>query len=172
LVSVSAAAAAERRPTKESTMLRVQRISVIGALALALAVPAAAGAQQDLRSPDARGAAIDFQSDNSPSTSAATVTPSDLRSPDVQDAASQAGTDLRSPDVRDAAVASRPAPAAAVPAPVPAPAPAAEASTGFEWGDAGIGAAGMLAIVLLVVGGGMLGVRYRHSHGHTVFPTH
>jgi hypothetical protein len=147
-------------------MVRVQRISVIGAIALALAVPAAAGAQQDLRSPDARAAAVDHPSEQSAPAAAATATPTDLRSPDVQDAASQAGIDLRSPDVQDAA-ASRPAPAAAATA---ASTPVVgQASTGFEWGDAGIGAAGMLALVLLVVGAGMVAVR--HRHGHAVTPT-
>lgn len=33
--------------------------------------------------------------------------------------------------------------------------------SGFEWGDAGIGAAGMLAVILLAVGGGVTGTHRR-----------
>jgi hypothetical protein len=161
-------------------MLRVHTISVIGAVALALAVPAAAGAQQDLRSPDAGGSAIVFpsadpQAAETSANDAVTATSADLRSPDVRDAAAQAGTDLRSPDARDASANTAAAVSAAAAAPTAAQAPAPviqESSTGFEWGDAGIGAAGMLALVLLAVGAGLLAVRHRHGHGHGMTPTH
>jgi hypothetical protein len=105
---------------------------------LALVIPAAASAitiqtevsgvqPQDLRSPDARDAAL---------ATATAPARTDLRSPDARDAAlaSQqqarsevANTDLRSPDARDAALASttgsQPAPAAAPVAPVATPNP-------------------------------------------------
>jgi hypothetical protein len=134
-------------------MLHLQRITV-GAVALALAVPAAAGARED-NGPITRD----------PPVSAAPVR-TDLRSPDAVEAATNPrqapGVDLRSPDVQDATTR---APAvAAVPAGV-TPAAAASTSSGFEWGDAGIGAAGMLGIVLLAAGLGMLAVRHRHADG-------
>ena len=100
-------------------MLRTRIITTVGAVALALAIPAAAGAQQDLRSPDARDAAR----------------------PIVQN-----GQDLRSPDARDAARLVAP-----TEAPVPA-VPLDPAPDGFGWGDAGIGAAGTLGIVLALAG--------------------
>jgi hypothetical protein len=66
----------------------------------------------------------------------------DLRSPDARDAAAVVRQDLRSPDARDSA--SRPV------TPPPAVRVVEESSSGgFEWGDAGIGAVGMLGVVLL-----------------------
>jgi uncharacterized iron-regulated membrane protein len=55
----------------------------------------------------------------------------------------------------------------------PASAPIAS-SSGFEWGDAGIGAAGMLGIIALITGVGLLAVRYRHGHGDggMITPSH
>ena len=74
----------------------------------------------------------------------------DLRSPDARDAAQAAkvevAQDLRSPDARDAGRT-----------PVEVPTPVVEIrevpSSGFDWGDAGIGAAGILA--LLSIAGGL-----------------
>ncbi|HEY6758970.1 MAG TPA: hypothetical protein VI318_05745 [Baekduia sp.] len=154
-------------------MLRVHNISIVGALALALAVPAAAGAQQDLRSPDARGNAVAYPSEQSQSQTPASESSGsaqapDLRSPDAVDAAAQA-PDLRSPDAVDAAASQSSTAAStgtAAVAAVPATSAVQEASSGLEWGDAAIGAAGMLALILVVIGGGMLAVRYRHGHGH------
>jgi hypothetical protein len=53
-----------------------------------------------------------------------------------------------------------------------APPPAARAQivraqapqTGFDWGDAGIGAAGGIGIAMLAAGGGLLAVRMRRDH--------
>jgi hypothetical protein len=77
----------------------------------------------------------------------------DLRSPDTRDAARPAvsvAQDLRSPDAREAARATE---VAGVEQPaVLAVRPAASASDGFAWGDAGIGAAGMLAVLTLASG--------------------
>lgn len=138
-------------------MLRTRSISTIGAI-LALAIPAAAGAQQDLRSPDAK----DAQQAAQP-----TSTPQDLRSPDAVDvrhAALVAGQqDLRSPDARDAAGTQGQLPPIVVTPAAPAATPSA--SNGFEWGDAAIGAAGMLGLVALITGAGLIAVRYRHGHG-------
>jgi hypothetical protein len=87
----------------------------------------------------------------------------DLGSPDARDAvatsAAPPAQDLRSPDARDAG---RPDPEPVpglptfplnpepivTPAPVAANAPSAE----FQWGDAAIGAAGTLGVVLLLAG--------------------
>jgi hypothetical protein len=90
----------------------------------------AASATQDLRSPDARDAAL----------AAEASPPQDLRSPDARDAAREVAV-VRI-DSADAAPSRS----------------AASVSDGFEWGDAGIGAAVMLALVgvasgtLLLVG--------------------
>jgi hypothetical protein len=111
-------------PIKEDSMrvrssLRRRRVVglALAGCSLAIAIPAAASAQtdptsgadrsasaaptQDLRSPDARDAAIG---------AAAAPARTDLRSPDARDAAPAAAppaasTDLRSPDARDAALA-------------------------------------------------------------------
>jgi hypothetical protein len=115
-------------------------------------VPATAAAQgQDLRSPDARDAA------------AATEEQAylDLRSPDTRDAARATLTreylDLRSPDARDAGRT-----------PVDLPTPVVEIrevpASGFDWGDAGIGAAGMLALFSIAAGLAlMVGARRRRG---------
>ena len=81
-------------------------------------------------------------------------TTQDLRSPDARDAASAAkaspSQDLRSPDARDAAreVAVAPTESPRVSPKRPAP----SLSDGFEWSDAAIGAAVMLALVGLAGG--------------------
>lgn len=81
----------------------------------------------------------------------------DLRSPDARDAGRVAGLtavqDLRSPDTRDAA--------AGLSVAAPASHAAPSVSDGFEWGDAGIGAAVMLALLSLAAGTVLLTVRTR-----------
>jgi hypothetical protein len=97
---------------------------------------------QDLRSQDARDAA----------RAAETRDYLDLRSPDARDAARASAEtsyqDLRSPDARDAGQEPRT---------VQVPEPVVEVrevpGSGFDWGDAGIGAAALLA--LLSVAGGV-----------------
>ena len=82
----------------------------------------------------------------------------DLRSPDTRDAAAAAAAehyqDLRSPDARDAG---RP--------PVQVPTPVVEIrevpGNGFDWGDAGIGAAGLLALLSIAGGVTLLAVGRR-----------
>jgi hypothetical protein len=132
-------------------MFGIHRFTTSSAVALALCVaaPAAAGAQ-DLRTPDAIDAA---------SVAKAKVSQvQDLRSPDAADAAAgsrEPGIDLRSPDVRfgqpDGTVVSARERVRIVEVP----------SSGFEWGDAGIGAAGMLAATLLALGLGLAATHYR-----------
>lgn len=87
----------------------------------------------------------------------------DLRSPDTRDAAERAllvRSDLRSPDTRDAAERIDAAQPAVVQTIVSRPGD-------FDWGDAGIGAAGALGLVALAVAVGALAsgglvVRTRH----------
>jgi hypothetical protein len=115
----------------------------------------------DLRSPDARdsGRVVVVQPQTSPAV--------DLRSPDARDAArftSQPQTptrvDLRSPDTRDVANNVR---FVSVPPPVVVSNPS---SSGFEWGDAGIGAGGAVLIALLAFGAG-IGIQHHRRHTHT-----
>ena len=139
-------------------MRRTQLITT-AALVAACAVPATAAAQgQDLRSPDTRDAAA----------AAAQQNYQDLRSPDARDAGRTPDTslaqDLRSPDARDAG---RP--------PVQVPTPVVEIrevpGNGFDWGDAGIGAAGILAL-LSIAGGLTLMVTGRRRRRGTEMPAH
>jgi hypothetical protein len=147
-------------------LLRNQLIG-IAALSLACSLPASpAIGQQDLRSPDTRDAAAP-----PPSSAAAPESKDnqDLRMPDTRDAARGAavperpaapGQDLRSPDARDAG---RDLP------PVHIPAPVVEVrevpSGGFDWGDAGIGAAGMVALFSIAAGSTLLAVNRRRRRG-------
>jgi hypothetical protein len=130
---------------------RLTRSAALGLALAAFAAPSTANAQ-DLRSPDARS--------DAPALPAA----HDLRSPDARTAtlSPQGSTgDLRSPDTRDLALGRGTADAPAVmvvkvrePAAAPAP-----VSDGIDWGDAGIGAA-----VLLGMGGLALGGAYAAAH--------
>jgi hypothetical protein len=123
---------------------------------------------QDLRSPDARDAAVQAAKTEAPQVA------QDLRSPDTRDAAIQAAKptpqvaqDLRSPDARDAAVQAAETPQVAqdlrspdardvgrVSPPVQQPVVQIREvpSNGFDWGDAGIGAAGILAMFSIAAG--------------------
>jgi hypothetical protein len=74
----------------------------------------------------------------------------DLRNPDTRDVAKAGQFDLRNPDTREMAEAGGAAPEVTV-VRVPQPVPAAD--TGLDWGDAGIGAGGMLGLVLLAAAG-------------------
>jgi len=119
-------------------MFGIHRFITTSAVALALcaAAPAAAGAQ-DLRTPDAIDAA---------SVAKANVSHvQDLRSPDAADAA---GVRVEQPGGTAVSARER---VRIVEVP----------SSGFEWGDAGIGAAGMLAVTLLALGLGLAATHYR-----------
>jgi hypothetical protein len=98
--------------------------------------------------------------------SAASALPQELRSPNVRDAALQSERstyqDLRNPDTRGDALAADRAPAARPAARVKRTA----AADGFDWGDAGIGATGMLGL-LAAAGGAFLvvaGQRFRPTN--------
>jgi hypothetical protein len=95
--------------------------------------------------------------------SAAAQTP-DLRSPDARDAASAAEKrsyqDLRSPDARDAGV-DRP--------PVTIPVVDVPGNTGgFDWTDAGIGAAGMLGLMGIAAGSILAVLQSRRRRRHAL----
>jgi hypothetical protein len=137
-------------------MLPLHRLTITAAVVASLAVPAAASAATDLVSPDARDAA-----------QATTVAPArsaqDLVTPDARDAAPAVPTDLRSPDVRfgqpDGSVAPPFVRTVAVP------------QSDFQWGDAGIGAAAVLSLLMLGLGVVLLGT-HGHRAGRTRFLAH
>ena len=106
-------------------------VTVAAALLMAVAAPAAMAQPADLRSPDARDAA------------AAAQPAQDLRSPDAQDFA--AGRQI---------VASTPVQVGQAPNEGPT-------ASGFDWGDAALGAGGALAIALAGAGGTVALVRRR-----------
>jgi hypothetical protein len=124
-------------------MLRIHRFT-LATVAIALCASAPAMAQeQDLRSPDAIAAgqpkALQSQ---------------DYRTPDAVNPVERT-TDLRAPDNRFGQPTGGSAPVRVRIVEVP--------SSGFAWGDAGIGAAGMLAVVMLAAGIGMAGVHHRRT---------
>src|SRR4051794_2498139 len=131
------------------------------ALVVFAAVSAVAVARdQDYVPPDARGF------DAARQLSSPRV---DLRSPDARDSARQLGSpqiDLRSPDARDA---SRQPVETYTPGHLPQPSPVVSVVSaptgGFDWADAGIGAAGMLALVALGCGALVIASQRRRDGG-------
>jgi hypothetical protein len=114
------------------------RFARTAGLALALcamaATPAAAAPQ-------------DHSSDvNPPNTADELGETQDFRSPDARDAAEGRGT-WNAPDVTVIRVAE----------------PSTSPSDGLDWGDAGIGAGGVLGLILLGTGGALLVVHRRHG---------
>jgi hypothetical protein len=131
-------------------MLRIHRFTIATvAIALCAAAPAAAQTQ-DLRSPDAIAAG----QPKAPQIQ-------DYRTPDTVDPVDpvEPTADLRAPDNRFGQPTGAPAPARVRIVEVP--------SSGFGWGDAGIGAAGMLAVVMLGAGVGMVGMHHRRARRFT-----
>ena len=123
---------------------RITRSTMLGLAIAAIAVPTAqAGPAEDLRSPDARDAAQGRVA-----------------------TAAQPAQDLRSPDARDVvqgwSTVSAPGLAVVDGPEVPA-AMASPSRGGIDWADAGVGAGGMLVVVLLTLGGtfGVLHRRHR-----------
>ena len=121
----------------------------------AFGVSTATAAPADVRTPDAVAAA---------QSAVVQSTPTDVRTPDAMDAAVPAGTtagvDLRSPDVRDHGEGRGTFSAPDVTVVKITEPPVA---TGFDWGDAGIGAGGLLGIALIALAG-VLAVSH-HRHG-------
>jgi hypothetical protein len=129
-------------------MLRIHHLT-IAAVAIALCAASPAVAQsQDKRSPDAIAAG----QPKVPQTQ-------DYRTPDAVTPV-EPTTDLRAPDSRFGQPTGGPVPARVRIVEVP--------SSGFGWADAGIGAAGMLALVMLGVGVAMAGTHHRRARRFTV----
>ena len=125
-------------------MLTLKRFGVTTVLVASIAMPATAAAQvQDLRSPDRQF----------PSAPAQTQ---DLRNADRRSPAPASAQDLRNAD-RRSPVAFEPAPAeASVVTAIEVP------GDGFDWADAGIGAAGGIAILAILAGMAMAVTHRRH----------
>jgi hypothetical protein len=100
---------------------RLTRSAALGLALAALATPTAAAQQQDLRSPDARDAAGQIRYD--------------LRTPDTRDVTQGRGT-FSAPRVTVVKVAES------------SPRPSTD---GIDWANAGIGAAGLLGVILLTL---------------------
>ena len=118
--------------------MSLHRITLFAALGLvfaALAAPASF-AQQDLRNPDTRDAAEALSAD-----------------------VSSPGRDLRNPDTREIADNGGASPEVTV---VEVPVASPSDQGGLDWGDAGIGAGGMLGLTLLAAAGA-LAVTHRRS---------
>jgi hypothetical protein len=105
--------------------------------------------RQDLRSPDARDAAITHQRSNRSRATKLNESAQDLRSPDARDAADGRGT-FNAPDVT------------VVKIPESAP-----TTSGIDWADVGIGAAGVLGMALLALGGTFVVAHRRHGARQT-----
>jgi len=126
-------------------VLTLKRFGVATVLVASIAMPATAAAEgQDLRSPDRQF----------PSAPAQTQ---DLRNADRRSAAPVQAQDLRNADRRSPLTVD-PAPAeASVVTAIKVP------GDGFDWGDAGIGAAGGIAILAILAGMGMAVTHRRHG---------
>ena len=144
-------------------MLRGNTILTTAAVLAVFTVPASAQTYDDLRSADARDAAREAGGTAAPSQ--------DLRPPDVKDGAEGRGpyADDRGPYVLerrhaapDAADAARGLSPSDIPAPV---VEVRESSGGFSWGDAGIGAVGMLGLFAIAGGSAMLVAGRRRRRG-------
>jgi hypothetical protein len=156
-------------------MIRITRHIITTAFVFAaVAAPASA---QDLVSPDARDSANlskpyesqDLRSPDARDSVNSNVSsgPQDLRSPDARESASFSTSplpaqDLRSADARDSSrfVSSD--------QPVRVSLPVIDDASGFDWGDAGIGAAGMLALFALA--GGTVLIVSHHRKGRDSLP--
>jgi hypothetical protein len=117
--------------------------AAVGLAVAAVAAPVAAAGPVDLRSPDAVDAA------NAVTQRAHAQQVQDYRSPDTADTAQGRGT-FTAPRVTVVKVAQ----------------PSQVTSGGFDWGDAGIGAGGVIALVLIGVGGSLM-VTHRRRGGGT-----
>ena len=119
---------------------RLTKSAAVGLAVAALSAPASA-AQSDMRSPDAREsdaiapAAQDLRSPDSRSVITAAPARVDLRTADSRDAGEGRGT-FNAPEV------------VFVTGDGPAP-----VSGGLDWGDAGVGAAGLLGMLAIGLGG-------------------
>ncbi|HKP21351.1 MAG TPA: hypothetical protein VJT68_07530 [Thermoleophilaceae bacterium] len=141
--------------------MRRTHLITTAALVAACAVPATAGASyiqegsyesqtqasQDLRSPDARDAAATAAGQSGGYVYSSDPASSQARASGHAPAGTQVAQDLRSPDARDAGREPT-----STPVPEPVVAVREVPQPGFDWGDAGIGAAGILAMVSIAAG--------------------
>ena len=157
-------------------MLRLSHILTTAALVAVCAAPASAATFEQLHPGDGNDADSKAWADNGYRSSYQPTPPSktgagqDLRSPDAVDAAAHRGLyagdrdayvlnrDYGSPDAADAA---RDLPPVQIPVVEARDVP----SGGFDWGDAGIGAAGMLALFSIAGGSALLLTSRRRRHG-------
>jgi hypothetical protein len=158
-------------------MLRLSHILTTAALVAVCAAPASAATFEQLNSDSSKsqGQAYVLNRDygspdridaTSKSQGQAYVLNRDYGSPDALDAARQPavrGTyvlnrDYGSPDAADAARALPPVQTAVLE-------PRNTPSSGFDWGDAGIGAAGMLALFSIAAGSALLLTGRKRRHG-------
>ena len=117
-------------------MLTLKSLGVTTAMALAIAVPATAAAQnQDLRNPDRQFPAAHEQ----------------MKTQDLINADRRASARPRPAD-QDLRNADRRAPAAVTPAEAPPVTTIQLPVEGFDWGDAGIGAAGGIGVLAMLAG--------------------
>jgi hypothetical protein len=132
-------------------MLSRTTITTTAIVALAVSLPASAGAQQDLRNADNRDArpAVAGQDLRNPDNRSSAPLPVSEQSPVVRE--------LRSPDAVDA---SRRVGIYAI-APAGTTASAGDSGRGFQWDDAGVGAAAMLGLIGLAAGSLMIAVSVR-----------
>jgi hypothetical protein len=127
-------------------MLKFTRRTAATALIVTVVLPGSALAAQDLRNPDRRAPVVHQQPNAQ-----------DLRNPDNRTSYQPQlpGQDLRNADQR------APVTGTEVVTPIqPAPATVPAATDGFDWTDAGIGAAGGLALVS-IAGGLAMGMTHR-----------
>ena len=119
---------------------RLIRTAALGLTVVALAAPAAGAVPADLRGPDARDAARTAESQQGQPRQ-------DLRMPDARDHAAGRGT-FSAPEVTVVKV-TEPAPSGG----------------GLDWADAGLGAGGMLGLVLIVLASVLAVVHHRKTAG-------
>ena len=114
-------------------MLTLKSLGVTTAMAIAIAMPATAAAQkQDLRNPDRQFPAAQVQTQD--------LRNADRRAPEPP----AAGQDLRNADRR------APVPVDVTPVEAPPVTTVELTGEGFDWGDAGIGAAGGIAVLVML----------------------
>ena len=132
---------------------RFTRSASIALAVTALGASTAGAMPADFRTPDAIDAGTPVAQ-----------TMKDLRTPDAVDAGTPAkttaGIDLRTPDAVDHGLGrgTFSAPDVTVVKVVDPP-----PTTGFDWGDAGIGAGGLLGLILVGLGGTLVVSHRRHS---------
>jgi hypothetical protein len=118
-------------------VLKLKSFGVTAVLAVSLVLPAMSAAQgQDLRNPDRQFPTAPEQTQD--------LRNADRRAPE----APQRTQDLRNADQR----APGPGEVEVVPVKVPATTTIEMPADGFDWGDAGIGAAGGIAVLAMLVG--------------------